>query len=497
MGETWARMGSTLAGLMFLWAFIQQFIPYEFRRYIEKGINTLVSFTYPYVEISIHEHIGDGLKRSEAYIAVESYLSTNTARNIKRLKAEMGKNNKLTLSMDDYEKLTDEYQGAKVWWSLNKIIRSSIGSTFHNPEPERRYYKLTFHKRYRELVTESYLEHVMKEGKAMKERKRQRKLYTNSPGYNWSSYKSTIWSHIAFEHPASFQTLTMDSKKKQEIVDDLVAFSNGKDYYAKIGKAWKRGYLLYGPPGTGKSTMIAAMAKLLDYDVYDLELTAVKDNTELRKLLVEVTNRSILVIEDIDCSLDLTGQRNNKAERLTKSNVGEEMKKSNDKEEVKELTKSNISKVTLSGLLNFIDGLWSSCGEERLVVFTTNYVGKLDPALVRRGRMDKHIELSYCSFDAFKVLAKNYLVLESHPLFDCIHKLMNETKMTPADVAENLMPKSVFNDAETRLLNLIQALQEVKEETERSNVKQNQEDDANAISALLNVSQTASKLVDD
>jgi chaperone BCS1 len=67
-----------------------------------------------------------------------------------------------------------------------------------------------------------------------------------------------------------------------------------------------------GPPGTGKSTMIAAMANLLGYDLYDLELTAVKDNTELRKLLIETSSKSIIVIEDIDCSLDLTGQRRKK-----------------------------------------------------------------------------------------------------------------------------------------------------------------------------------------
>ncbi|CAF1715542.1 unnamed protein product, partial [Brassica napus] len=48
------------------------------------------------------------------------------------------------------------------------------------------------------------------------------------------------------------------------------------------------------------------------------------------------------------------------------------------------------SKVTLSGLLNFIDGLWSACGGERIIVFTTNFVDKLDPALIRKGRMDKH-----------------------------------------------------------------------------------------------------------
>ena len=125
-----------------------------------------------------------------------------------------------------------------------------------------------------------------------------------------------MWSHVVFEHPATFSTLAMEPKKKQEIVKDLLKFSKGKEYYAKIGKPWKRGYLLYGPPGTGKSTMIAAMANFLDYDVYDLELTAVKDNTELRKLMIETSSKSIIVIEDIDCSLDLTGQRKKKAKVL-------------------------------------------------------------------------------------------------------------------------------------------------------------------------------------
>ena len=58
--------------------------------------------------------------------------------------------------------------------------------------------------------------------------------------------------------------------------------------------------------------MIAVMANLLHYDIYDVELTSVKDNTELRKLLIETTSKSIIVIEDIDCSLDLTGQRKKK-----------------------------------------------------------------------------------------------------------------------------------------------------------------------------------------
>jgi len=78
--------------------------------------------------------------------------------------------------------------------------------------------------------------------------------------------------------------------------------------------------------------------------------------------------------------------------------------------------------------------------------------------------MDKHIELSYCSFEGFKVFAKNYLDLEIHPMFDAVERLMGETKITPADVAENLMPKSPMDDAEKCLSSLIQALEEAKEE---------------------------------
>lgn len=102
--------------------------------------------------------------------------------------------------------------------------------------------------------------------------------------------------------------------------------------------------------------MIAAM----EYDIYDLELTSVKDNTDLRKLLIETSSKSIIMIEDIDCSLDLTGQRKEKKEE-------DEEEKDPIKKKVKgEKGKENKgSEVTLSGLLNFIDGLWSACGSER------------------------------------------------------------------------------------------------------------------------------------
>uniref|UniRef100_A0A453JEQ5 AAA+ ATPase domain-containing protein n=2 Tax=Aegilops tauschii TaxID=37682 RepID=A0A453JEQ5_AEGTS len=265
----------------------------------------------------------------------------------------------------------------------------------------------------------------------------------------------------------------MDPKQKETIIDDLMAFQENKEYYIKVGKPWKRGYLLYGPPGTGKSTMIAAMANFLDYDVYDLELTAIKNNTELRKLFIETTGKSIIVIEDIDCSIDLTGKR-----RKGKKGSGDKDSDDNDRPKLPmEPEKDDDTKVTLSGLLNFIDGLWSACGGERIIIFTTNHKEKLDPALIRRGRMDKHIEMSYCRFEGFKVLAKNYLDVVEHELFGEIWQLLEETDMSPADVAENLMPmsKKKKRDPDVCLAGLIKALKKAKEDAVAAKAKEEEE----------------------
>ncbi|CAI8591762.1 unnamed protein product [Vicia faba] len=300
-------------------------------------------------------------------------------------------------------------------------------------------------------------------------RNRQRKLYTNNPSSGWYGYKQSKWSHIVFEHPATFENLAMEKKKKEEVIKDLLKFRNGKDYYEKIE--------ITGNTGTGKSTMIAAMANFMNYYVYDLELTAIKDNTELRKLLIETSScyKAIIVVEDIDCSLDFTSQRKINKEKNVEEELIDQKDYYHSKKDIEEENSSNsskISKVTLSGLLNFIDGIWSACGGERIIIFTTNFVEKLDHALIRRGRMDKHVELSYCCFEAFKVLVKNYLDIESHVLFDEIGDLLEVVDMTPADVAENLMPKSVNEDVESSLRNLIEALEKNKVEGIVEDVKE-------------------------
>ncbi|CAK7341171.1 unnamed protein product [Dovyalis caffra] len=305
--DMFTQLGSVIASVMFAWAMFKQYCPYQLQNYFDKYSKRAFTFVYPFIQITFNEFTGDRFMRSEAYYAIENYLSSSSSKQAKRLKADVVKNSQsLVLSMDDYEEVVDEFQGVKLRWASGKHISKTPSYSFYpGATDERKYYKLTFHKRHRTLILGPYLTHVLKEGNAIKLRNRQRKLYTNSGSY---------WRHVVFEHPASFETLAMEAEKKKEIMDDLITFSKAEDFYARIGRAWKRGYLLYGPPGTGKSTMIAAMANLLNYDIFDLELTSVRDNTELRKLLIETSTRSIIVIEDIDCSLDLTGQRKKKKE---------------------------------------------------------------------------------------------------------------------------------------------------------------------------------------
>ncbi|KAL7001602.1 Protein HYPER-SENSITIVITY-RELATED 4 [Sarracenia purpurea var. burkii] len=89
----------------------------------------------------------------------------------------------------------------------------------------------------------------------------------------------------------------MDWETKRAIMEDLERFVKRKKQYRKVGKEWKCGYLLFGPLGSRKSSLIAAMANYLNFDVCDLELTDLRSNSELRNLVISMVNKSILVVE--------------------------------------------------------------------------------------------------------------------------------------------------------------------------------------------------------
>lgn len=209
----------------------------------------------------------------------------------------------LQLKVDKNQEFYDSYNGIKLKWVLVSMRNDNVKRDHHNNpsfhQVEVRHFELTFHKKHKDMVLGSYLHHVLHEAKIIREDKKTLKLHTID--YNGTDY----WNSIVLNHPATFDAVAMEPEMRVQILEDLCLFLKRKEYYKRVGKAWKRGYLLYGPPGTGKSSLIAAIANYLKFDIYDMDLREVQCNSDLRRLLIGTGSRSILVIEDIDCSVKL------------------------------------------------------------------------------------------------------------------------------------------------------------------------------------------------
>eukprot|EP01018_Ginkgo_biloba_P016600 Gb_34239 [translate_table: standard] len=414
VAQMWSLIG--------LFTFIQTMLPPQLHQLLQRWWSSFQEKHFnSFTLLDVSEFNDDnGVNGNELYKSVEVYLgSLNAIQGASRVTMNRAKNSsRVEFCLAVNHTMEDCFHGATLWWTHNSESRGQEVS-----RANRKSFTLKMAKRDAKRLLSLYLDHITESAEAFCRRNMDRNLYTNTGDGRYESG----WTGVSFKHPSTFESLALHPDLKKKIMTDLDRFRHGKKFYNRVGRAWKRGYLLYGPPGTGKSSLIAAMANYLRYDVYDLELTKVYDNTELRALLMQTTQKSIIVIEDIDCSLDLS-------DRLSKPVKPENGKGADDDD-------PNASRVTLSGLLNFTDGLWSCCGEERLFIFTTNHKELLDPALLRSGRMDMHILLSSCTFPAFKSLAFNYLQIEDHPLFSSVEETMMQSggEMTPADITEILI----------------------------------------------------------
>ncbi|KAL3720436.1 hypothetical protein ACJRO7_005282 [Eucalyptus globulus] len=430
---------SVTASVMVVQSVVRPFIPPEFQGFLFSGIRGFLSRFHNEMTMVIEQY--DGYAQNELFGAAQVFLAAKQSLSMTRMRVTKSpKENHFNLAMDRNQMLVDTFHGVKLKWVfVSRRVKS--GNRVHQDrkstaEHEEQYFELTFDKKHREIAVKSYLPFLIDEAKSIKQGKKTLKLYTsgsNGPG---------AWSPVNLDHPATFQTLAMDLELKKKIVDDLDRFVRRKEYYRRVGKAWKRGYLLYGPPGTGKSSLVAAMANYLNFDIYDLELSGLWSNADLRRLLVATMNQSILVVEDIDCTIQLQDRKSEtQAANMNLMSTGHKRR----------------DRVTLSGFLNFIDGLWSSCSDERIIVFTTNHIEKLDPALLRPGRMDLHIPMSYCTPCGFRLLASNYLGINHHELFDQIESAITTARVTPAEVAEQLMkcdePEVALGDMVSFLVN--------------------------------------------
>ncbi|XP_042484252.1 AAA-ATPase At3g50940-like [Macadamia integrifolia] len=423
------------ASAMLIRTILHDFIPHEVQDYIFSRLRRFINHFSSQLTIIIEEF--DELTNNKVYEAAEIYLGNMSSPNTQTLRIIKSEEEKsLKVAMGRNEEIVDTFDGIQFKWSL--VCTQIESKVFHDPRninssfrTEIRSFELSFHKKYKEKVLQSYLPYILEQSNSVKEENKTVKLFT----VNELDNSQDAWISIYLDHPATFDTLAMDVELKRMVIEDLERFVQRKEFYRRVGKAWKRGYLLYSPHGTGKSSFIAAMANYLN-----LQLSYLWCNSELRRLLTAMANRSLLVVEDIDCTVKFHDRQ------------GEGR------------ASQQETQLTLSKLLNFIDGLWSSCGDERIIVFTTNHKNRLDYALLRPGCMDMHINMSFCTPCGFKLLASNYLQINDHPLFTEIEELIQKVEVTPAMVAEELMKRGNLEVTHKGLLEFLQSKNKESEE---------------------------------
>jgi chaperone BCS1 len=220
-------------------------------------------------------------------------------------------------------------------------------------------------------------------------------------------------------------SIVLAGQALERIEADIEQFLARKEWYDVRGIPYHRGYLLSGPPGTGKTSLVRHLAQRFERPVY------VSDGTI--RSITSVPPKSILLMEDVD---SIAKMRASISEMFGKASSSSTTSNSKPDEDV------NFSAPTLSELLNALDGLSST--DEVIVIMTTNLPDKLDPAVIRPGRVDYRLHLDACTAEqAVRIYQKFWG--DSHK--DEFEAAIQDGIYTPAQLQELFVSSLTERDA--------------------------------------------------
>lgn len=186
----------------------------------------------------------------------------------------------------------------------------------------------------------------------------------------------------------NFNSLAGNEEAK-ESMNDIVDYLKNPEKYKKYGARIPKGIILYGSPGTGKTLLAKAVAGEANAPFYAvsgsdfIQVYVGVGASRVRSLFKKAKNhkKAVIFIDEIDA----IGKK-----RSTSSNGGSEEKDQ-----------------TLNALLTEMSGFNES--NNIIVIAATNRLDILDPALLRPGRFDRHIEVSLPDVNAREKIINLYL----------------------------------------------------------------------------------------
>ncbi len=183
------------------------------------------------------------------------------------------------------------------------------------------------------------------------------------------------WRRLPTFQPRLLETVDVPADDLDRVVSTIDRFLNSRAQYVARGIPYHLNFLFAGLPGTGKTSLASALCGRFGLHLHLLNLAGPHMNDDsLVDLMLSMPQRSILLMEDVDA---LVPDRKTRPAKHSAQPVA-----SADDDEP--------SGVTLSGLLNCMDGL--TAPEGVVIIMTTNHPELLDPALLRPGRVDVRID---------------------------------------------------------------------------------------------------------